>query len=177
MVIRLIPPVGLGSKLQANLAGRPSPNSSPTNKASRLRGPPYDDAVELVLFAFKNASPGDIFVQKAPAATVEILAKAVCSRLGVDGHDISTIGTRHGEKLFEVLLSREEMGTAQDLGNYYKIPADTRDLNYGKFVEAGSRDLAHLNEYSSHNTHRLSLDEMKDLLDKIDLSPAGDGVY
>jgi len=135
-----------------------------------------DDAVELVLFAFKNASPGDIFVQKAPAATVEILAKAVCSRLGADGHDIFTIGARHGEKLFEVLLSREEMSTAQDLGSYYKIPADTRDLNYCKFVEAGSRDLSHVNEYSSHNTHRLSLGEMKSLLAKIDLSPHGDRV-
>ena len=136
-----------------------------------------DDAVELVLFAFEKASSGDIFVQKAPAATVEILAKAVCSRLGADGHEISTIGARHGEKLFEVLLSREEMSAAQDLGKYYKIPADTRDLNYGKFVEAGSRDLAHLNEYSSHNTHRLTLDEMKGLLDKIDLSVDGSGVY
>ena len=128
------------------------------------------DAVELVLFAFENANPGDIFVQKAPGATVEVLAKAICSKLGVDGHDISTIGARHGEKLYEVLLSKEEMSSAQDLGNYYKIPADTRDLNYGKFFETGSRNLDHFTEYSSHNTYRLSLDEMKDLLDKIVLS-------
>ena len=135
-----------------------------------------DEAVDLVMFAFEWGVSGDVFVQKASAANIGDLAQAVKNLVRKPSHPVKIIGTRHGEKLFEVLLSREEMSAAQDLGKYYKIPADTRDLNYGKFVEAGSRDLANLNEYSSHNTHRLTLDEMKGLLAKIDLSPDGDGV-
>jgi UDP-N-acetylglucosamine 4,6-dehydratase/5-epimerase len=126
-----------------------------------------DDAVDLVLFAFNN---GDIFVQKSPAATVRVLAESILDLLNKNGHPINEIGTRHGEKLYETLLAREEMATAEDLGGYYRVPPDTRDLNYEKFVEAGERRLTHVahhDDYSSHNTTRLGVDEMKTLLLKL----------
>ncbi|KMJ53617.1 UDP-glucose 4-epimerase [Vogesella sp. EB] len=126
-----------------------------------------DDAVDLVLFAFEHGNPGEIFVQKAPAATIETLAKALTGLLGVPAHPINIIGTRHGEKLFEVLLSREEMVAAQDLDGYYRIPPDLRDLNYGKFVEQGEIKISEAVEYNSHNTARLDVQGMQALLMKL----------
>lgn len=126
-----------------------------------------DDAVDLVLYAFENATPGDIFVQKAPAATVEILAKALVQMMNVPDHEINIIGTRHGEKLFEALLSREEMAAADDLGGYYRIPPDLRDLNYAKFVEVGEEKISSMDDYNSHNTERLDVEGMKKLLMKL----------
>lgn len=126
-----------------------------------------DDAVDLVLYAFEHGNSGEIFVQKAPAATIENLASALSELLDVKDHPINIIGTRHGEKLYEVLLSREEMAAAQDLGHYYKIPPDLRDLNYGKFVEKGEVSISDSVEYNSHNTHRLDVEGMKALLMKL----------
>ncbi len=126
-----------------------------------------DDAVDLVLYAFKNGSPGEIFVQKAPAATIEVLAKALTGLLGVPDHPINVIGTRHGEKLYEALLSREEMVAAEDLGGYYRVPPDLRDLNYGKFVEQGEIKISEATDYNSHNTTRLDGDGMRELLMKL----------
>ncbi|MDP3187520.1 polysaccharide biosynthesis protein [Limnobacter sp.] len=126
-----------------------------------------DDAVDLVLYAFEHGKPGEIFVQKASAATIENLAKALTELLGVPQHPINIIGTRHGEKLFEVLLSREEMVAAKDLEGYYRVPPDLRDLNYGKFVEQGEVKISEAVEYNSHNTTRLSADGMKALLMKL----------
>lgn len=130
-----------------------------------------DDAVELVLHAFEHGRNGDIFVQKAPAATVETLVKAILDVLGISDHEIREIGTRHGEKLFEALLSREEMACAEDQGDYYRIPPDGRDLNYAKFVEEGETRItqsSHGDDYNSHNTERLDMDGMKNLLLKLD---------
>lgn len=126
-----------------------------------------DDAVDLVLFAFANGRSGDIFVQKAPAATIETLAKALTDLLGVPDHPINVIGTRHCEKLFEALLSREEIVAAKDLGDYYCVPPDLRDLNYGKFFEHGEVDISQATEYTSHNTTRLDLEGMQALLMKL----------
>lgn len=126
-----------------------------------------DDAVDLVLYAFEHGKPGDIFIQKAPAATIETLAKALSGLMGFPEHPINIIGTRHGEKLFEVLLSREEMVAAQDLGNYYRVPPDLRDLNYGKFVEQGEMRISEAVEYNSHNTLRLDVKGMQDLMMKL----------
>jgi len=126
-----------------------------------------DDAVDLVLYAFEHGSPGDIFVQKAPAATIETLAQALTDLLGAKGHPINVIGTRHGEKLYEVLLSREEMVAAQDLGGYYRVPPDLRDLNYGKYVEQGEVKISAAGEYTSHNTIRLDVKGMQQLLMKL----------
>jgi UDP-glucose 4-epimerase len=126
-----------------------------------------DDAVDLVLFAFRNGQPGDIFVQKAPAATIETLAKALTGLLGVPGHRIDVIGTRHGEKLFEALLSREEKVAAEDLGDYYRVPPDLRDLNYGKYFEQGEIEISEATEYTSHNTTRLDVEGMGALLMKL----------
>lgn len=126
-----------------------------------------DDAVDLVLFAFAHASPGEIFVQKAPAATISTLARALTDLLGASDHTINTIGTRHGEKLFEVLLSREEMAAAEDLGDYYRIPPDLRDLNYGKFFEQGEIRISEAQDYNSHNTTRLDEAGMQALLQKL----------
>ncbi len=123
-----------------------------------------DQAVELVLFAFENGISGDVFVQKAPAATIKMLAKTVSKVLGKPGHEIKTIGTRHGEKLYETLLTKEEMVKAVDMGNYYRIPADNRDLNYNKFFEEGEEVITQAGEYHSHNTHRLDEDELTALL-------------
>jgi len=127
-----------------------------------------DDAVNLVLFAFTNGHPGDIFVQKAPAATIETLAKAMLS-LYKANNPIKIIGTRHGEKLYETLLTREEMVKADDLGNYFRIPSDNRDLNYAQYFSEGHTDITKLEEYNSHNTHRLDIEGMKELLMKLPL--------
>jgi UDP-N-acetylglucosamine 4,6-dehydratase/5-epimerase len=123
-----------------------------------------DQAVDLVLFAFENGESGDIFVQKAPAATVELLTHAMKNILGVPDHEVKTIGTRHGEKLYETLLTKEEMVKAIDMGEYYRIPADTRDLNYSKFFEEGEEVVTEAGEYHSHNTHRLNEEELTGLL-------------
>lgn len=131
-----------------------------------------DDAVDLVLFAFENGKPGEIFVQKAPAATIEVLAKALTRMVGAPEHPINIIGTRHGEKLFEVLLSREEMVASQDLGSYYRVPPDLRDLNYGKFVDHGEVNISEAVEYNSHNTTRLDVHGMEDLLVKLNFMQA-----
>lgn len=130
-----------------------------------------DDAVELVLYAFEHGNNGDIFVQKAPGATVSVLTQAILGLMGRPAHDVREIGARHGEKLYESLLSREERACAQDLGDYYRIPPDGRDLNYEKFVEQGEQRLTqalHTEEYTSHNTHRLDVEGMKTLLLKLD---------
>ena len=126
------------------------------------------DAVDLVLYAFENGSNGDLFVQKAPAATIETLARALTDLMGKSDHPIHEIGTRHGEKLYEVLLSREEMACAEDRGGYYRIPPDLRDLNYGKFVEQGEERISHAEDYNSHNTERLDVPDMQALLRKLD---------
>jgi UDP-N-acetylglucosamine 4,6-dehydratase len=125
-----------------------------------------DDAVELVWFAFNNAQNGDMFVQKAPAATVEVLAIAL-KELYNASNTINIIGTRHGEKLFETLVNREEMAKAIDMGDYYCIPADNRDLNYGKYFTEGTSKLSEINDYTSHNTERLDVEGMKKLLLKL----------
>ena len=124
------------------------------------------DAVDLVLFAYKNANPGDIFVQKSPAATIEILAKALLD-LYNSKSEIRVIGIRHGEKIYETLVNREEMVKAEDLKNYYRIPADTRDLNYSKFFTEGESKILQTEEYTSHNTHQLNFEETKKLLLKL----------
>ena len=125
-----------------------------------------DNAVDLVLFAFEHGKPGEIFVQKAPAATIETLAHALTGLLGAPNHEVRVIGTRHGEKLFEALLSREEMVAAEDLRDYYRVPPDLRDLNYGKFVEQGETKITEAVDYNSHNTTRLDLEGTKALLMK-----------
>lgn len=126
-----------------------------------------DDAVDLVMYAFENGRPGEIFVQKAPAATIETLAYALTDLLGKPSHDVRVIGTRHGEKLYEALLSREEMVAAEDLGRYYRVPPDLRDLNYGKFVEHGELRISGAADYNSHNTTRLDVAGMQELLMKL----------
>lgn len=127
-----------------------------------------DDAVDLVLHAFEYGNNGDIFVQKAPAATIETLAKAILVVTKEETHPINIIGTRHGEKVFEVLCSREEMLVAEDQGDYYRIPADNRDLNYGKYFEIGNKNIDSLEDYNSHNTQRLDVDGMITLLRKLE---------
>lgn len=124
------------------------------------------DAVDLVWFAFQNGKPGDIFVQKAPAATIETLAVAI-KDLYNSNVSINTIGTRHGEKLYETLVNREEMVKAIDMGDYFRIPADNRDLNYGKYFEQGTEHVSQVEEYHSHNTRQLDVEGMKELLLKL----------
>jgi UDP-N-acetylglucosamine 4,6-dehydratase len=126
-----------------------------------------DDAVDLVLYAFQHGNNGDILVQKAPAATIEVLAKSILELFDKKNHPIQIIGTRHGEKLYETLLSREEKACAEDLGDYYRIPPDLRDLNYGKFFEEGQEEVSHTEDYNSHNTTRLDIEGMKKLLLKL----------
>jgi UDP-glucose 4-epimerase len=126
-----------------------------------------EDAVELVSFAFRNGSAGDIFIQKAPAATLQTVAEALLQVLGKSKHRIEIIGTRHGEKRFETLLSREEMAAAEDLGRYFRIPPDLRDLNYGKFVEQGEPRISQFEDYNSNNTERLDVGQMKSALLKL----------
>lgn len=127
-----------------------------------------EDAVDLVLFAFEKGNNGDIFVQKAPAVTIDVLAKALIELYGAN-NAIRIIGTRHGEKLYESLVNREEMAKAEDLSNYFRIPADTRDLNYGKYYSEGVTITASVTEYTSHNTVRLDIEDMKQLLLKLPL--------
>jgi len=126
-----------------------------------------DDAVDLVLYAFEHGQPGEIFVQKAPAATIEVLTQALTGLLNKPQHEVRVIGTRHGEKLYEALLSREEMAAAEDLGGYYRVPPDLRDLNYGKYVEQGEVKISEATDYNSHNTTRLNVAGMQALLLKL----------
>lgn len=126
-----------------------------------------DDAVDLVLYTFNNGEPGDIFVQKAPAATVGIMTKALCELMGKPNYPTRVIGIRHGEKRYESLLSREEMAFAIDMENYYRIPPDLRDLNYGKYVDVGEENITNVDEYNSDNTQQLDVGGMKLLLNKL----------
>tara|TARA_A100001015_G_C15043734_1_gene741776 strand:- start:1575 stop:2615 length:1041 start_codon:yes stop_codon:yes gene_type:complete len=127
-----------------------------------------EDAVDLVIYAFENGSNGEIFIQKSPAATIKILTEALTGLLKKEDHPLNIIGTRHGEKLFEALLSKEEMLIAEDLGTYYKIIPDQRDLNYEKYLEDGDHRISSIEDYNSHNTQRLNIDEMKSMLLKLD---------
>lgn len=133
-----------------------------------------EDSVNLVLYAFQHAQTGDIFVQKAPASTVADLAQALKELLKMDS-PISVIGTRHGEKLYESLVSREEMARAEDLGPYYRIPADSRDLNYSKYFVEGETGISHIDDYTSHNTLRLDVAGVKNLVSKLDIVAAACG--
>lgn len=151
------------------LAGQPITITDPAMTRFMMT---LDDAVELVLYAFMHGENGDIFVQKAPAATIEVLARSMVQMMGVPDHPINIIGTRHGEKLFETLLSREEMASAIDLGGYYRIPPDLRDLNYAKYVEQGEARISELSDYNSHNTLRLDVPAMSDLLRRLDFMQA-----
>ncbi|MCD8091368.1 MAG: polysaccharide biosynthesis protein [Bacteroides sp.] len=125
-----------------------------------------DDAVDLVLYAFQHGKNGDLFVQKAPAATLDVLADALKELYHSDA-EVKVIGTRHGEKLYETLVTREEMAKAIDMGDYYRIPCDTRDLNYGKFFVEGNEEVSKIEDYHSHNTRRLDIEGMKQLLLKL----------
>ena len=126
-----------------------------------------DDAVDLVIYAFNHAQQGDIFVQKAPASTIMDLAIAVKELFDAD-NEIKVIGTRHGEKLYETLLTREELAKAEDMGGYYRIASDDRDLNYGKYFTEGEEKISHIDDYNSHNTQRLNVAEVKEKLLKLD---------
>jgi UDP-glucose 4-epimerase len=126
-----------------------------------------EEAVDLVLYAFEHGENGDLFVQKAPAATIEVLAQSVLELLELPGHPIKVIGTRHGEKLYEALLSREEMAIAEDRGTYYRVPPDNRDLNYAQFVEEGEKEITEAHDFNSHNTRRLDQAEMTEILRRL----------
>lgn len=128
-----------------------------------------EDAVELVLYAFEHARPGEIFVQKAPAATIDTLTQALAGLLNRPDCQVNIIGTRHGEKLYEALLSREEMVAAEDLGDYFRVPPDLRDLNYDKFFDQGDTKISGAVDYNSHNTRRLDVSAMQELLLKLPL--------
>jgi len=147
------------------LAGRPITITDPAMTRFMMT---LDEAVELVLYAFEHGTNGDIFVQKAPAATVAVLAQALLEVMQRQKHEIREIGTRHGEKLYETLLSREELVSAEDRGSYYRVPPDGRDLNYAKFVEQGERRFSSAEDYNSHNTRRLDVAQMKELLLKLE---------
>lgn len=150
------------------LAGKPITVTDPAMTRFMMT---LDDAVELVLYAFEHGKNGDIFVQKSPAATVQVLTRAILELMGRPEHEIHQIGTRHGEKLYEALLSREEMACAEDMGDYFRVPPDGRDLNYAKFVEQGEQRITlstHGEDYNSHNTARLDVAGMKSLLLKLD---------
>lgn len=125
-----------------------------------------EDAVDLVLYAFNNGNQGDIFVQKSPAATIDVLAEALM-QLYQKRVEVKIIGTRHGEKLYETLVNREDMVKAEDCGDYYRIPADNRDLNYNQYFSEGEKDMETIEEYHSHNTHRLNVEGLKTLLCKL----------
>jgi UDP-glucose 4-epimerase len=147
------------------LAGTPLTVTDPSMTRFMMS---LSDAVELVLYAFENGDNGDIFVQKAPAATIEVLAKALTHTLRRPDYPIRVIGTRHGEKLYETLLSREEKAGAQDLGRYFRVPPDLRDLNYTKYVEEGETQISASEDYNSHNTERLDVAAMSGLLQGLD---------
>jgi UDP-glucose 4-epimerase len=125
-----------------------------------------DDAVDLVLYAFEHGNQGDLFVQKAPAATLTVLAESLKELYKADT-EVKVIGTRHGEKLYETLVTREEMFRSEDMGDYFRIPADARDLNYDKFFVEGQEDISKVEDYHSHNTFRLDKEGMKQLLLKL----------
>lgn len=127
-----------------------------------------EDAVDLVLYAFQHGKNGDLFVQKAPAASLDVLAKAL-TELFKTNTPVRVIGTRHGEKLYETLVTREEMAKSEDMGGYYRVPADNRDLNYDKYFIEGQEEIATIEDYHSHNTKQLSVEEMKELLMKLDI--------
>ncbi|MBY4731312.1 polysaccharide biosynthesis protein [Cupriavidus pauculus] len=127
-----------------------------------------EESVDLVLYAFEHARPGDIFVQKAPASTVGDLAQALKELLSGQS-ELKVIGTRHGEKLYESLVSREEMARSEDLGGYYRIPADSRDLNYNKYFVEGETEISEIDDYTSHNTERLNVEQVKEVLMKLDI--------
>ena len=145
-------------------AGKPISITDPTMTRFMMS---LDDAVDLVMYAFKHANAGDIFVQKSPAATIAILVTALCRLLQVEKHPVNVIGTRHGEKRFEALLSREERASAEDIGNYFRIPPDLRDLNYGKYMEQGEAKITEAVDYNSDNTDQLDVEGMKRLLLKL----------
>lgn len=147
------------------LAGRPLTITDPNMTRFMMS---LKDAVDLVMFAFEHGCNGDIFVQKAPAATIQTVAQGLLKFFGKPHHPIEVIGTRHGEKLYETLLSREEMVRADDIGEYFRIPADLRDLNYGKFTDYGKLNISLAEDYTSHNTKRLSVEEFGALLRKLD---------
>ena len=150
------------------LAGKPITVTDPTMTRFMMT---LDEAVELVMYAFEHGSNGDIFVQKSPAATVQVLTQAILELMAKPEHEVRQIGTRHGEKLYETLLSREEMSCAEDKGEYFRVPPDARDLNYAKFVDQGEQRITqalHGDEYNSHNTNRLDVAAMKALLLKLD---------
>jgi UDP-glucose 4-epimerase len=150
------------------LAGKPITVTDPSMTRFMMT---LEDAVELVLHAFQHGNNGDIFVQKAPAATVQVLTRAILEVMRKPDHEVREIGTRHGEKLYEALLSREEMACAEDQGDYYRVPPDGRDLNYAKYVEVGEQRITrstHGEDYNSHNTTRLDVAGMKALLLKLD---------
>ena len=151
--------------LEQLLAGKPLTLTDPSMTRFLMT---LEESVDLVLYAFSNARPGDIFVQKAPASTVGDLAQAMKELLKLD-NKIKVIGTRHGEKLYESLLSREEMARAENLGEYYRVPADSRDLNYAKYFVEGEIDVSLLDDYTSHNTERLDVDAIKKTLMKLDI--------
>jgi UDP-glucose 4-epimerase len=146
-------------------AGKPITITDPNMTRFMMSLP---EAVDLVLHAFTNGQNGDLFVQKAPAATIGTLAEAVLEVLDRKDHPVSVIGTRHGEKVYETLLSREEMAIAEDQGQYFRVPPDNRDLNYSVYVEKGDRQIAKYDDFNSHNTHRLGKDEMVATLEKLD---------
>ena len=125
-----------------------------------------DDAVDLVLFAFKHGNQGDLFVNKAPASTINDLAIAI-KELAKSDNEIKIIGTRHGEKLYETLCTREEMVKAEDMGEFYRVPSDNRDLNYSKYISLGEKSVSEIDDYHSHNTIRLNVNEVKALLMKL----------
>ena len=150
-------------------AGRPITVTDPEMTRFMMT---LDNAVDLVLYAFENGKSGDIFVQKAPAATIGTVAQGVREVLGAPKHEIRQIGTRHGEKLYETLLSREEMAAAQDLGRYFRVPPDLRDLNYEKFVELGESKITTSRDYHSHNTDRLDVAGIKALLEQLQMVKA-----
>ncbi len=150
------------------LAGKPITITDPSMTRFMMT---LADAVDLVLYAFEHGNNGDIFVQKAPAATVQVLTQALLELMGKPDHTVREIGTRHGEKLYEALLGREEMACAEDRGDYFRVPPDGRDLNYAKFVEQGEQRITHSThgeDYNSHNTTRLDVTGMKALLLKLD---------
>ncbi len=151
------------------LAGKPITITDPAMTRFMMT---LEDAVELVLYAFEHGRNGDMFVQKAPAATVATLVAALLALMKRSGHRVDIIGTRHGEKLYETLLSREEMAAADDLGAYYRIPPDLRDLNYSKFVEEGEHKISTFDDYNSHNTERLDQRAMEALLMKLEFVKA-----
>jgi UDP-N-acetylglucosamine 4,6-dehydratase len=151
--------------VQQVMAGKPITVTDPSMTRFMMT---LDDAVDLVLYAFQHGRNGEIFVQKAPAATIETLARAIVQMMGKPSHPINVIGTRHGEKLYEVLCSREEMSSAEDLGGYFRIRPDMRDLNYGRYFDQGEKRITESEDYNSHNTQRLDVEGMKQLLMKLD---------